>query len=174
LTVRSPPRLFVAHPRFGCCSQAPPTERDLRAIPTSGALAERLAPIVVARERDTLAQDIRRSRRGGILVNTVNPPFRRWATTDPRFAAARADDALAAARAAPIGRSISMSAKTKSDCAGRRRKRAGGRRRDRAAAPASPALAGGGRHKRVIHTPRFLRSREGVVYGRCVRSAAPP
>jgi hypothetical protein len=62
--------------------------------PGDSALAARLAPIV-ARDRDIVAEDIRRNRPDGILVNTVNPRFHRWAMTDPTLAAALADYALA-------------------------------------------------------------------------------
>jgi hypothetical protein len=62
--------------------------------PGDAAIAQRLAPIV-ARERDAVAEDIRRSRPDGILVNTVNPRFHRWAMTDPTLAAALADYAFA-------------------------------------------------------------------------------
>jgi hypothetical protein len=62
--------------------------------PGDFALAARLAPIV-ARDRDIVAEDIRRNRPDGILVNTVNPRFHRWAMTDPTLAAALADYALA-------------------------------------------------------------------------------
>ena len=46
-------------------------------------------------DRDIVAEDIRRNRPDGILVNTVNPRFHRWAMTDPTLAAALADYALA-------------------------------------------------------------------------------
>ena len=62
--------------------------------PGDAALAARLAPII-ARDRDIVAQDIRRNRPDGILVNTVNPRFHRWALSDPTLAAALADYALA-------------------------------------------------------------------------------
>jgi hypothetical protein len=62
--------------------------------PGDAALAERLAPIV-AREREMVAEDIRRGRPDAILVNTVNPRFHRWAMTDPTLAAALADYTLA-------------------------------------------------------------------------------
>jgi hypothetical protein len=62
--------------------------------PGDSALAARLAPIV-ARDRDIVAEDIRRGRPDGILVNTVNPRFHRWAMTDPTLAAAFADYAFA-------------------------------------------------------------------------------
>ena len=62
--------------------------------PGDAALAARLAPII-ARDRDMLAQDIRRNRPDGILVNTVNPRFHRWALADPTLAAALADYRLA-------------------------------------------------------------------------------
>jgi hypothetical protein len=62
--------------------------------PGDSALAARLAPIV-ARDRDIVAEDIRRGRPDGILVNTVNPRFHRWAMTDPTLVAAFADYALA-------------------------------------------------------------------------------
>jgi len=62
--------------------------------PGDATLAARLAPIV-ARDRDIVAEDIRTNRPDGILVNTVNPRFHRWAMTDPRLAAALADYALA-------------------------------------------------------------------------------
>ena len=62
--------------------------------PGNSALAARLAPII-AHDRDIVAEDIRRDRPDGILVNTVNPRFHRWAMTDPTLAAALADYALA-------------------------------------------------------------------------------
>jgi hypothetical protein len=62
--------------------------------PGDSALAERLAPIV-ASERDSVAEDIRRNRPDGILVNTVNPRFHRWAMGDPALAAALAGYTLA-------------------------------------------------------------------------------
>jgi hypothetical protein len=62
--------------------------------PGDSALAARLAPII-AHDRDIVAEDIRRDRPDGILVNTVNPRFHRWAMTDPTLAAALADYALA-------------------------------------------------------------------------------
>ena len=62
--------------------------------PGDAALAARLAPIV-ARDRDMTAEDIRRNRPDGILVNTVNPRFHRWAMADPALAAALADYTLA-------------------------------------------------------------------------------
>ena len=61
--------------------------------PDDAALAARLAPII-ARDRDMLVEDIRRNRPDGILVDTVNRRFHRWATTDPAMAAALADYAL--------------------------------------------------------------------------------
>jgi len=63
--------------------------------PGDSALAARLAPII-ARDRDIVAEDIRRNRPDGILVNRVNLGFHRWAMTDPTLAAALADYALAA------------------------------------------------------------------------------
>jgi hypothetical protein len=63
--------------------------------PGDFALAARLAPII-ARDRDIVAEDIRRNRPDGILVNTVNPGFHRWAMNDPTLAGALADYALAA------------------------------------------------------------------------------
>ena len=62
--------------------------------PGDSALAARLAPIV-AHDSDIVAEDILNGRPDGILVNTVNPRFHRWAMTDPTLAAALADYALA-------------------------------------------------------------------------------
>ena len=62
--------------------------------PGDSALAARLAPII-AHDRDIVAEDIRSNRPDGILVNTVNPRFHRWAMTDLTLAAALADYALA-------------------------------------------------------------------------------
>jgi hypothetical protein len=67
--------------------------------PGDAALAARLAPIVT-RERDSVAEDILRSRPDGILVNTVNPRFHLWAMTDPTLAAALAGYTLAASSSA--------------------------------------------------------------------------
>ena len=89
--------------------------------------------------------------------------------TDPTLAAALADYALATSSRAADGRSISMCAKTKSVCARRSPEPARGRALAAPLRVASRALVGRERrHSAVIHTPRFLRSREGVVYGRCV------
>jgi len=63
--------------------------------PGDSALAARLAPII-ARDRDIVAEDIRRNRPDGILVNRVNLSFHRWAMTDPTLAAALGDYTLAA------------------------------------------------------------------------------
>ena len=62
--------------------------------PGDSALAARLAPII-ARDRDIVAEDIRRNRPDGILVNRANPRFHHWAMSDPTLAAALADYALA-------------------------------------------------------------------------------
>jgi hypothetical protein len=62
--------------------------------PGDVALAARLAPII-ARDRNIVAEDIRRTRPDGILVDTVNPRFHRWAMTDPTLAAALDDYTLA-------------------------------------------------------------------------------
>ena len=79
--------------RRGCCSPSG-ARRLIDENPGDVALAARLAPIV-ARDRDIVAEDIRANRPDGILVNTVNPRFHRWAMTDPTLAAALADYALA-------------------------------------------------------------------------------
>jgi hypothetical protein len=58
--------------------------------PGDRALAERLAPII-GRDRDMLAEDIRRNRPDGILVSNVGPRFHQWAMSDPKLEAALAD-----------------------------------------------------------------------------------
>jgi hypothetical protein len=62
--------------------------------PDDAALAARLQPII-ARDAEMVAQDIRRNRPDGVLVNTVNPRFHAWAMHDPAIAAALADYTLA-------------------------------------------------------------------------------
>ena len=62
--------------------------------PDDAALAARLRPII-ARDAEMAAEDIRRNRPDGVLINKFNPRFHDWAMHDPAIAAALADYTLA-------------------------------------------------------------------------------